>query len=387
MYLDTLETIRGTRSRNDKISLIKGHNTPDLRSIMYYAYHPLKHYHIRQLPYFGQGEQTLGETDNYWVGLLEKLASGVVSGQAAKSEVKKFMESLTKRDAELFKLILKKDLRAGFSAKTINAAFNDDFIPIFGAMLAKPYDNKGINASVYMSLKLDGLRAIFKEGILYTRNGHKIYGVGHITSELSSLGSKTIFDGELMIPGMHFQESSGLIRSHNKCPDAIYHIFDAQIEDQPFSERYDFISNLSLPPSTKLVRHILTRDEDKIFRTYDKAIEQGYEGLVLKTPNHKYQMKRSGDWQKLKEVLSLDLTITGIFEGQGKYEGSLGGVIVDNKGVLVKVGGGFSDALRDKIWTRPIDYIGKVAEVLYHEQTPDGSLRHPRLKCFRVDKD
>ena len=73
-------------------------------------------------------------------------------------------------------------------------------------------------------------------------------------------------------------------------------------------------------------------------------------------------------------------------EGTGKHAGKLGSVIVDFEGVEVQVGSGFSDALRDQIWEDPENFIGRVIEVRYQEETPDGSLRFPTFVCFRNDK-
>ncbi|MER9496402.1 hypothetical protein NKI86_32140, partial [Mesorhizobium sp. M0320] len=88
-----------------------------------------------------------------------------------------------------------------------------------------------------------------------------------------------------------------------------------------------------------------------------------------------------------------------------KLEGGFGGYLVDRKGVEVRVGGGFSDPLREEcleacqkattgqelVVERGVKkrYFegGRLVEVEFHEVTPDGSLRHPRFIRFRDDKD
>ena len=136
----------------------------------------------------------------------------------------------------------------------------------------------------------------------------------------------------------------------------------------------------------KPVKHVSIKSLDHISSTFDKAIDAGYEGLVIKTNNHKYQTKRSWDWMKLKIQNDEDLPVTGMFEGTGKYAGMLGGLIVTRaNGVDVRVGSGFSDAERLSIWD-DCDTQSKIIEVAYHEETPDGSLRHPIFKGFRFDK-
>jgi hypothetical protein len=76
------------------------------------------------------------------------------------------------------------------------------------------------------------------------------------------------------------------------------------------------------------------------------------------------------------------------YEGEGKYTGMLGGVIVRRKnGYESKVGGGFSDWLRHEIWHNQDRHLTKTIEIHYLEDTPAGDFRHARFKKFRPDKD
>ena len=73
-------------------------------------------------------------------------------------------------------------------------------------------------------------------------------------------------------------------------------------------------------------------------------------------------------------------------EGDGKYKGTLGKVIVDVNGVAVGVGSGWTDADRSEIWGNKDKYLGNLIEVRYQEKTKDNSLRFPTVKGFRIDK-
>jgi len=64
----------------------------------------------------------------------------------------------------------------------------------------------------------------------------------------------------------------------------------------------------------------------------------------------------------------------------------LGAAIVTYKGKRVRVGSGFSDEQRQQFWANPNSIKGKIIEVQFHEETPDGSLRHPRFVRVREDK-
>ena len=89
---------------------------------------------------------------------------------------------------------------------------------------------------------------------------------------------------------------------------------------------------------------------------------------------------------KLKAFHDADLLIVGFEEGTGKHRGKLGAIIVDHKGVNVKVGSGFSDDLREKIWDDTNTFKGRMVEIRYQEITEDGSLRFPTFVCFRNDR-
>lgn len=388
MYLNHLAKIQSTRSRNEKLHhLEEAKDDYIFRQILYYAYHPLWHYHLTNVKTTGLGFGTLEREP--WMTLLDRLEARTLSGYEARQEVELFIAGLTYTDGEVFKKILKKNLRIGISITTINASNVGVQIPVFGAMLAKTYSGE-LTQPMYISIKYDGVRAIYKNGTLYTRNGHEITGCKHILEQAKKLGNGML-DGELLIPRIPFQKSSGLIRSFSATPTAIYKVFDTP-NDKPFIERYELMKDLfnaahNSVPNMTLVKHVLVNSENRVQQAYQKVLDAGFEGLVLKDPQHVYVPKRSSSWLKLKAINSIDVPVIGVFEGKGKFENNLGGVkVCMPDGTIVKVGGGFSDNLRSQIWNNPNEYIGDTVEIGYHEITPDGSLRHPRLVKFRPDK-
>ena len=99
-----------------------------------------------------------------------------------------------------------------------------------------------------------------------------------------------------------------------------------------------------------------------------------------------YRFGRGWEIMKFKAFHDVDLPIEGYEEGTGRHTGKLGAIVVDHKGVRVKVGSGFSDDLREQIWANPDFFMGRIVEIRYQEITPDGSLRFPTFVCFRNDK-
>jgi ATP-dependent DNA ligase len=171
-----------------------------------------------------------------------------------------------------------------------------------------------------------------------------------------------------------------------------------------------------------LARGDAAREAELLKILVDKAtgLPKGLEGAMVKDPRGHYEKKKSYSWMKLKAEETIDLFITGFFNGEEgtKYDAIMGGVIVDHNGVEVRVGGGWSDDERKDLW---IDWcydaallgidptvgfkpgfsisladilarngefrlLGRMIEIKFNEVTPDGSLRHPRKIRFRDDK-
>lgn len=245
-----------------------------------------------------------------------------------------------------------------------------------------------------------------------------------------------------------FAETSGAVRRKSvQASNVQYHFFDAVPFDvmtssthkgfnMPHSKRREFVEFLSIfvkEEPMRLVPRRLAHSHDQIdaiFEEYRNTPLASYlamgdadlerelllsttdlitgvkmlEGAIVKVLDAPYQKKRSYGWLKCKAEESEDLRVVGFYEGQGKYEGMLGGlVVIRGEEVFVDIGGGFSDAQRKQLWVECIEdkannvgggptsepgkVIGRLIEVEFHEVTPDGSLRHPRFKMFRNDKD
>lgn len=338
-------------------------------------------YHLTAPGVLGTGTGPLDREG--WL-ILDQLASGVLSGHQAEHVVIRYMKQLTLEDSILFGHILNKDLRCGISTKTINSVW-PGLIPTHDVMLAHKFDEKRVTFPCWATLKIDGIRSIYRDGEFYTRNGKKLYGLTRLKEHLVSINAP-VLDLELYVPGVSFQVGSGMIRSYTEVPNV-----SAYILDLPESKESEYgLKRVLVADYTKeYIQEVpawVVRSIEELQFYYQRAIEQTYEGLVVRPLHYTYEHKRSYSWMKMKQVESEDLPVVGLFEGEGKYMCMLGGIIVNRNGVQVKVGGGFSDDERREIWDGGDKYTGWIAEVLYHEVTPDGSLRHPRFLRWRFDK-
>ena len=348
---------------------------------LHYAYDPYKRYHVTRGAVRGSGTDILG-LDQFI--LLDKLSTREISGNAAPYVVSQVCQRMTPVSAEMFKRILLKDLRIGLGAASINKAF-PGLVPEHKVMLAKPLEWHRVKYPCVSTVKLDGVRAIYRNGTFYTRTGKILHGLEALAGRLSGA---PVLDGELVCPGLDFQTSSGSLRSFAETPNAQFHIIDLpEHPSQRFSERLLAASTL-VTDSIYVTDWRLVRSMEEIEQHYQACLEAGYEGVVVKPMEYEYVDKRSFDWMKLKAINTVDARIVDIFEGTGKYSSSAGGVIIQmpDSEVLVRVGSGFSDEQRDAIYAAPDEYIGRTIEIKYHEITPDGSLRHPRFYRWRDDK-
>jgi DNA ligase-1 len=118
-----IEKIAATSSKNDKQALVKQFLAFEtFRRVCVAALDPTTRYYMRQVPdrieNAAPGANTF-ENAPVWE-TLEKLKKRELSGNAARDEVQRLMTFLTPESAELFKRIIRMDLRAGFSASSVN---------------------------------------------------------------------------------------------------------------------------------------------------------------------------------------------------------------------------------------------------------------------------
>jgi len=114
---------------------------------------------------------------------------------------------------------------------------------------------------------------------------------------------------------------------------------------------------------------------------YD-AGELDIEGWVLKQRNYE-------GWWRLKPVKTLDCIVTGFQDGEGKYLGGVGALLVsvyrsDNTLIEIAKVSGMTDSVRWNI-DEKLD-LGRVCEIKYQQVGARGRLRFPRFVRWRDDK-
>lgn len=367
------------------------------------AYDPFVTYGIKKIPKYTPADDNTSLSIEYRTfAILDRLASRELTGNAAIAAVKDELTILNGKSAELLVRILKKDLRAGFTAKSINKAVPETIF-VFDCMLSHKYEPKRIKDwPVAVEPKYDGVRAlIIKQDdkiSIHSRTGKTLKGLSHIIDALafSSVFGDWVFDGEVIHPE-GFNEIVGAVhRKDEQSSEAIFQMFDCLSlssfkEGKSLSRRNErkavvdsFVEEIGAPFS--LTPFYLASSHEEIEHFYQAIRDKGGEGVIVKDQQGIYECKRSYNWLKIKDRQTVDIPIIGFEEGTGKNKGKLGALVCDLQGVEVNVGGGLSDQQREEIWKTRLANLNRLVEVEYHEKTPDGSLRHPRFIRFRDDK-
>jgi len=149
-----------------------------------------------------------------------------------------------------------------------------------------------------------------------------------------------------------------------------------------FKDRMKIISdNIDIPHRTEPV---LINSINQLREYFDLIISQGYEGLMLMQSTYRWRdtKSRTTDIIKYKNRPTVDLICIGTTEGEGKYAGMIGALILkDHKGRVVNVGSGLDDYERSM---HSSAFIGKVVEIQY-EQILDTYIQ-PAFIRIRTDK-
>ena len=349
-----------------------------------------------------------------------------VTGNTARDMIEHMMDVATPEEWNgWYRRILIKDLRCGVSEKTINKVvgkkYADYAIPVFACQLAHDSANHEgkVTGKKRIEVKLDGVRVItivYPDGRVdqFSRNGKELVNFPHIKEQLarnaSTLTEPMVLDGEVM--SSSFQDLMKQVhrKDNVQASDAVLWLFDALPLDDfekgycvhTQKDRSAWLNNWIDNKLNKAMEHVQYLDHavvdldieegQRLYVRYNKsAIENGYEGIMIKDLDAPYECKRSHAWLKLKPFIEVTLEVQGVEEGTGKNAGRLGAIVCvgedDGRFVQVNCGSGFSDADRDAFWISRDRLLGQLVEVRADAitQNQDGtySLRFPRFKGFR----
>ena len=283
---------------------------------------------------------------------------------------------------------------------------------IFKPQLACDYDPAKLRYVCWASFKLDGLRAVVRDGVVFSRSNKPIPNK-HVQQKFKHLEH---FDGELIVGNpcstTVFRDTTSVVMSHDKPADDVnFYVFDHIAElTKPYSARVMSIRGKGFT----LLDQIPIENHEQLVAFEAQALEAGYEGLILRDPAAPYKMGRStvneGYLLKVKQFVDDECVVIGFEERMrndneaviselgrtkrsshkaGKHgRGDLGAIIVRNKnGVCFNIGTGFNDAERNNVWQNQDKYLGRLAKFKFFPVGIKEAPRHPVFLGWRDEKD
>lgn len=416
--INIINQLRSTNSTNNKIKILKDNSDNEiLKKVLWYTYNDSLQY--------GFSEKKLRELlDNFvetmctiiyknGFDMLEELSKSNISDKL-REKVLFFISLKDDEEQELWINILTKDLKCNISAKTINKAI-PKLIPEFNIQQAYPINKYPLKPNTWFVLeeKLNGINCSDVNGIMLSRQGKEIANLNHIIEQLNQLSFKGYyFNGELirknkdgLTNGENFRETTSIVNSDAEDKSNIdFIVFDLL----PIDEFYQGESKLKYKERLALLKQLKQEAIDKglinlnipkiyyegnditiINKYLDIATKEDKEGLMA-IKNCKWKNKRHNGILKVKKFMSADCEIVGYEEGEGKLKGTLGAFVIDYKNNKVYVGSGFTDLQRKTYWQNRDEYIGRILEVKFKEESKDKktgliSLQFPIFTCIREE--
>lgn len=287
---------------------------------------------------------------------------------------------------------------------------------IFRPMLACDADLSKLRFPLLASPKLDGVRAIVRNGIVYSRSNKPIPNA-YVQKLFNGYEH---FDGELIVgsPTAHdvYRQTVSHVMSHDKEGfDVAFYVFDHVARPlEIYVHRHPFVGPHPYQPPAVPLEQKWIEDLPALIGYEEKCLTLGYEGLILRDPDAPYKMGRStvkeGYLLKLKRFKDAEAVVIG-FEERMKNEneatvselgrtkrsshragktgrGDLGALVCKtDEGVEFAIGTGFSDSERSEIWAHQDVYLARRAKFKFFPVGVKEAPRHPVFLGWRDERD
>lgn len=414
--------IAQTASKNEKISMLQKYKDDELlKRVLEYTYNPFKNYGLSHAPQ----PETEGLFDlshePLWV-LLQNLADRRVTGHAALRDIQCALNQLNAPSAEVFRRILNKDMRAGFSESTINKVFKG-LLPEFPYMRCTLPKDSNMGKwdwldGVYVQEKADGSFANINKDqhgfVWITSRQGSPYPAGclGIEDEVAFLlksgtqthGELTVYDHGVLLPRKtgngilnSLLQGGSLPKGHHVLFQAwdqipLEHVVPKGKYEVPYRERYNSLDSQLGNPGGQIVM-IPTRivlSKAAAWSYYRLLLDQGREGVICKHPDMPWRDTGSSGEKhqvKLKLEFTVELKVVGLVPGKPgkKTSATFGSLLCQSACGKLEVGvSGLTDADRE----RGDAWIGSIVAVTANDLMLDeiSSLFLPRLEEERLDK-
>ena len=269
---------------------------------------------------------------------------------------------------------------------------------------------------VYVSPKLDGVRALVINGILMSRTLKPIPN-----KYVQSLFGTTLFeglDGELICgsptaPNVYRKTMSAVMSVEGQ-PDVYFHVFDKWDSPDSFNKRYDRVKKIAAA-CVMVVPHRAISNQKDLLTLEQEYLDKGYEGAMIRAMHGPYKNGRSTESEgwllKLKRFEDGEAHILEAIELQHNENeatkdelghtkrsshkagmrpaGVLGALKVCDRvsGVEFEIGSGFDAQTRKDLWDRRGEIGGALVKYRFFPGGVKDKPRFPTWLGFRDERD
>ena len=282
--------------------------------------------------------------------------------------------------------------------------------PIMKPMLAGKCERPdALSFPVLATPKLDGIRCLKINGRALTRSFKPVSN--RFTRQWIEANLPDGLDGELIVRGTTFSETAGHIGRESGEPDFTFAVFDYVNEgvDVPYACRMQELARLPEFQHVEKILPVEIRDAAQLAAYEEKCLAEGYEGVMVRTPDSPYKRGRSTEREgwllKIKRFDDDEAVVLETYEGLSNLNpaerdafgrtkrssckenkvgrGELGGFVVKVMSTGVEFRLGYNHVLggidRVTLWEQKESLVGKIVKFAHQ---PSGAKEAPRFPKF-----
>ena len=281
-------------------------------------------------------------------------------------------------------------------------------------LAAKCGDHVALPFPMLATPKLDGIRCLKVGGKALTRSFKPVSN--RFVREWIEANLPDGVDGELVLRGGTFSQTTSAIGARDGRPDFVFHVFDhvAAGLDRRYVERMGDLAAADFDQS-RVVKVLPVRVDGPgaLARYEEQCLAAGYEGVMVRTPDSPYKCGRSTEREawllKIKRFEDAEAVVLDTYEGMSNQNeagvdafgrtkrsmaqagmvgrGELGGFVVRHAQSGVEFRIGYNHVLggvdRVTLWSRRDSLVGRLVKFKHQPSGAKDAPRFPKFVGFR----
>ena len=388
----TLQAAKGTL---EKQAILDSHKDNELlKAYLKAVYDPAISYYQTSVKKVSDATGRCFDFSQYILDAIQyHLAERTITGKQAENWLSALHEGASGESKVLIELLIKRSIGAGVGDTMVLKTFPELWFTV-------PYQrcslmDEKIKAKFknlprfFVQLKADGAFAYLAkqsgkpvEAITRAGNKYPQWFADHLTQGIEL--DEFVFVGEMLVfdfdknTVLSRQVGNGILNSirQGEIPEGsnkyflsawdmlTYKEFTDKKSNRTYEERFRELETIAAS-NVCLIESNIVYSLEEAYKINNNYLAEGREGSVIKNPAALWKSNTSKDIVKLKVSFEVDLMITGITEGTGKYAGSMGSISVSTSDgeLTTDVGTGFDDATRQYFWDNRLTLVASGAIV------------------------